>query len=191
MAETVEKIIADYHEKGALDEGELDVGVIELSKRHSCAVVEQALEEYVEAKGSRMDNPSAYLTHIITRIAQEGTTLCPKMETNSNVPSSEKVEISSKKRKEPPSSRPIKTTSTSSKSDTAPSSRNNKSSDFFKSGEIQMPFSKTDRLAKQNKAEFSNSSSSSDINMPFSNSKEIDLTHVFPSMTRGKRGRGK
>jgi len=190
MAETVDKIIADYREKGALDEGELDTGVIELSKRHSCAVVEQALEEYVEAKGNRMDNPSAYLTHIITRIAQEGTTVYTKIETNTNVQSSKKVDTSLKKRKDPPSSRPIKATPSSKKSDTTPSSRNNESSDFFKSREIEMPFSKTDRSAKRNKANFSNSSSS-DINMPFSNDKEIDLTHVFPSMTRGKRGRGK
>jgi len=72
MSETVDKILADYRQKGALEEGELDNGVIELCKRHSCAVVELALDEYIEARGKKMDNPSAYLTHIISRISQEG-----------------------------------------------------------------------------------------------------------------------
>jgi hypothetical protein len=67
----------DEDGKGGRPRRELDEGVISLLKRHSCATVEKALGEYVEEKqrdgtrGKTMDNPSAYLTHIVGRIAAE------------------------------------------------------------------------------------------------------------------------
>lgn len=69
MSSTVDKILAEYREKGELEADELDEGVISLCKRHSAATIESSLAEYVEARGNQMDNPSAYLTHIIGRIA--------------------------------------------------------------------------------------------------------------------------
>mmetsp|Transcript_24868 Transcript_24868/g.37074 ORF Transcript_24868/g.37074 Transcript_24868/m.37074 type:complete len:471 (-) Transcript_24868:685-2097(-) len=72
LSETVNKILEDYKAQGDLNESELDDGVIALCKRHSPHVVSAALSEYVEARGGHMENPSAYLTHIIGRIAVEG-----------------------------------------------------------------------------------------------------------------------
>ena len=72
MSETVGRIVEDHKSKGELDEDELDEGVIALMKRHSANTVEIALAEYIEERGKDMDNPSAYLTSIITRVAIEG-----------------------------------------------------------------------------------------------------------------------
>jgi nucleolin len=72
MAETVDKMMSDYLTSGEMQEKELDDGVIALCKRHSAAVVEAALVEYMETDGRDKDNPSAYLTFIIGKIATEG-----------------------------------------------------------------------------------------------------------------------
>lgn len=72
MSETVDKMLADYKSSGDLDENELDEGVVALCKRHSATTVEAALREYVEARGRDMENPSAYLSFIIGRIATDG-----------------------------------------------------------------------------------------------------------------------
>jgi RNA recognition motif-containing protein len=78
MSKTVDTILEDYKKSGDLNEDELDDGVIALCKRHSAATVTNALSEYVEARGSQMQNPSAYLTHMIGRVAVEGPTEEPK-----------------------------------------------------------------------------------------------------------------
>ena len=72
MSETVDRIIDDHKQKGELDDDELDEGVIALMKRHSANTVEIALAEYIEERGKDMENPSAYLTSIIGRVAIEG-----------------------------------------------------------------------------------------------------------------------
>lgn len=72
MNETVDRIIGDHKSQGDLEDGELDDGVISLMKRHSAATVEISLAEYIEERGKDMDNPSAYLTSIIGRVAIEG-----------------------------------------------------------------------------------------------------------------------
>ena len=72
MSETVDRIIEDHKQKGELDDDELDEGVIALMKRHSANTVEIALAEYIEERGKDMENPSAYLTSIIGRVAIEG-----------------------------------------------------------------------------------------------------------------------
>mmetsp|Transcript_31700 Transcript_31700/g.48603 ORF Transcript_31700/g.48603 Transcript_31700/m.48603 type:complete len:449 (-) Transcript_31700:35-1381(-) len=72
MSETVDKMLDDYKANGDLEENELDDGVIALCKRHSATVIEQALTEYIEARDRDLENPSAYLTFIIGRVATEG-----------------------------------------------------------------------------------------------------------------------
>lgn len=86
ISQTVDQILSDHIQNGDIVEGELDEGVIALCKRHSAQVVEHALKEYAEEKRVRkerkeelgekeeeeMRNPSAFLTHMIGRIAEEG-----------------------------------------------------------------------------------------------------------------------
>ena len=86
ISQTVDQILSDHMKNGDIVEGELDEGVIALCKRHSAQVVEHALKEYAEEKRVRkerkeelgekeeeeMRNPSAFLTHMLGRIAEEG-----------------------------------------------------------------------------------------------------------------------
>jgi hypothetical protein len=86
ISQTVDQILSDHMKNGDIMEGELDEGVIALCKRHSAQVVEHALKEYAEEKKVRkerkeelgekeeeeMRNPSAFLTHMLGRIAVEG-----------------------------------------------------------------------------------------------------------------------
>jgi hypothetical protein len=86
ISQTVDQILSDHIQNGDIVDGELDEGVIALCKRHSAQVVEHALKEYAEEKRVRkerkeelgekeeeeMRNPSAFLTHMIGRIAEEG-----------------------------------------------------------------------------------------------------------------------
>lgn len=86
ISQTVDQILSDHMKNGDIMEGELDDGVIALCKRHSAQVVEHALKEYAEEKKVRrerkeelgekeeeeMRNPSAFLTHMLGRIAEEG-----------------------------------------------------------------------------------------------------------------------
>jgi len=70
---TVDKILQDYRKNGHLSENELDEGVVALCKRRSAAIVESALGQYVEERGTKdMQNPSAYLNRIICRVTDEG-----------------------------------------------------------------------------------------------------------------------
>ena len=73
MEDTVDAVLEDYHKRGEIrEQGELDAGVILLCKRHSAAVVQASLERYVESNGRDMDNPSAYLTFLLGKLAEEG-----------------------------------------------------------------------------------------------------------------------
>jgi len=73
MDETVNTMLEEYYKRGEIQkEGELDDGVISLCKRHSAAVVQASLERYVESNGRDMDNPSAYLTFLVGKLAEEG-----------------------------------------------------------------------------------------------------------------------
>mmetsp|Transcript_22165 Transcript_22165/g.28472 ORF Transcript_22165/g.28472 Transcript_22165/m.28472 type:complete len:449 (+) Transcript_22165:800-2146(+) len=77
--ETVDNIFKEYLSNGSLQENELDDSVVGLCKRHSMANVEQALTEYIQCRGNSLENPSAYLTKILSRIAVEGnSTFEPK-----------------------------------------------------------------------------------------------------------------
>lgn len=68
----VDTMFQEHYDNGSIQKGELDDGVVELCKRHSAAVVQAAMEEYVEKQGRDMDNPSAYLTFLLSKMAQEG-----------------------------------------------------------------------------------------------------------------------
>lgn len=72
FAEVVESILSEYKKTGELREDELDEGVITVCKRHAGPVVRAAVNEYIEKGGSLMNNPSAYLTFLVTKFAKEG-----------------------------------------------------------------------------------------------------------------------
>ena len=82
----MDQIIQTFVKSGDIEPEELDEGVIGLCKRHSATVVEAALKEYAQEKKERkmkketlgekeeeeLRNPSAFLTHMLGRIAEEG-----------------------------------------------------------------------------------------------------------------------
>lgn len=68
----VDKMLQEFYQQGTIQPEELDEGVIALFKRHSANVVQAALERYVESNGKQMDNPSAYLTFLVGKMAEEG-----------------------------------------------------------------------------------------------------------------------
>lgn len=72
LADAVDNMIQEYITSGELRQGELDDGVILLCKRHSPATVEATLIKYLESNGRDMDNPSAYFSFMIGKIAAEG-----------------------------------------------------------------------------------------------------------------------
>lgn len=72
FAQVVDNILSEYKKNGELREDELDEGVIALCKRHAGPVVRAAVAKYIEGSGRDMDNPSAYLTYLITKFAKEG-----------------------------------------------------------------------------------------------------------------------
>lgn len=72
MASVVKEIIGGYQQNGEIKEGELDDGAVSLCARHSATVVRAALERYVESNGRDMDNPSAYLSFLLGKLAKEG-----------------------------------------------------------------------------------------------------------------------
>ena len=72
FAEVVESILAEYKKTGELREDELDEGVVTVCKRHAGPVVQAAVAEYIEKGGRDMNNPSAYLTFLVTKFAKEG-----------------------------------------------------------------------------------------------------------------------
>ena len=72
FAKVVDNILSEYKATGELREDELDEGVIAMCRRHSGPVVRAAVAEYIEKGGRDMDNPSAYLTFLISKFAKEG-----------------------------------------------------------------------------------------------------------------------
>ena len=73
ISSIVDKIIKDYIDRGELQEGELDDGVILLCKRRSAAIVEAALGEYIEQRKDKdLENPSSFFTRIICDVSEEG-----------------------------------------------------------------------------------------------------------------------
>ena len=68
----VEKILQEFYNDGTIQPDELDDGVKALFHRHSANVVQAALERYVETNGKQKDNPCAYLTCLVGKMASEG-----------------------------------------------------------------------------------------------------------------------
>jgi RNA recognition motif-containing protein len=50
----------------------VDAGVVQLCERHAASVVEAALERFESTNGPDKDNPSAYLTFLLTKLSEEG-----------------------------------------------------------------------------------------------------------------------
>ena len=160
MSETVDRIIEDHKQKGELDDDELDEGVIALMKRHSANTVEIALAEYIEERGKDMENPSAYLTSIIGRVAIEGAD-------GANKPTKKK-EMFGKKGRSP----------RRSGDSGGGSQRNGK----------QMPGGGMGRLSKT--SNFSKAGVDMSMSEPGGgDGGDVDMGSIFPSMSRG-RGRG-
>jgi RNA recognition motif-containing protein len=80
LSTVIDKMLQDLQTEGSLVEGELDKGVIILCKHHSANIVQAALETYVETNGRTKDNPSAYLTHLVSKFASEGVFEKPSKE---------------------------------------------------------------------------------------------------------------
>lgn len=72
FGEIVDAILQEYKGTGELREDELDSGVVALCKRHAGPVVRAAVAEYMEKGGRDMDNPSAYLSFLLTKFSTEG-----------------------------------------------------------------------------------------------------------------------
>jgi hypothetical protein len=69
--EVVDNILNEYKKTGELREDELDAGVVALCKRHAGPIVRAAVSKHIEGSGRDMDNPSAYLSFLITKFAVE------------------------------------------------------------------------------------------------------------------------
>jgi RNA recognition motif-containing protein len=50
----------------------VDAGVVQLCERHAASVVQAALERFESTNGPDKDNPSAYLTFLLTKLSEEG-----------------------------------------------------------------------------------------------------------------------
>ena len=72
MSGVVDKMLQEFHQAGTIQPDELDEGVIALFKRHSANIVQAALERYVESNGKEKENPSAYITCLVGKMAEEG-----------------------------------------------------------------------------------------------------------------------
>mmetsp|Transcript_23644 Transcript_23644/g.41538 ORF Transcript_23644/g.41538 Transcript_23644/m.41538 type:complete len:386 (-) Transcript_23644:1307-2464(-) len=160
FAQVVDNILKEYRTTGELRDDELDDGVITLCKRHSGPVVRAAVAEYIEKGGRDVDNPSAYLTFLVTKFAKEGI---HDVEATAKTKSAKSKP--SKKRKDDPSGQDTNTRETKrSKSWTD-------SSDFAKAG-VNMPLSVKE------------GANNGDVRAT-----SKDLATIFPSSQRGK-GRG-
>lgn len=66
MKETVQAIVSEY------DTSSLDDGVLALCERHNATIVHAAMERFTETDGPNKENPSAYLTALLQKLATEG-----------------------------------------------------------------------------------------------------------------------
>jgi RNA recognition motif-containing protein len=163
---TVKAMLQEYYDRGEIQRiGELDEGVIQLCKRHSTTVVQAALERYVESNGRDMDNPSAYLSFLLTKLAEEGIF--------NNRDSSEKV---------------------GSKTSTKDNRANTKQSSSMPKTKTRITDQKQSADRKKRKLD-SNALNDSEFakqgaDMTVSQCKS-ELAKIFPSLSRGRgRGRG-
>ena len=177
---TVNAMLEEYYTRGEIQrQGELDDGVIQLCKRHSTTVVQAALERYVESNGREMDNSSAYLSFLLTKLAEEGI-YNNRQDKNANDKSTKgntgqplKRALSPSGKSHTPDAKRTKTSS--SRHDSNYSNKNEAwkgSSEFAKQG-IDM------------------SASTGSGGPPSDREKAERLRKVFPTLGRGRgRGRG-
>jgi hypothetical protein len=78
MKETVQSILKEY------DTSSLDEGVLALCERHNATVVHAGMERFVETNGPDKENPSAYLTALLHKLATEGIYDRTKPKNNDN-----------------------------------------------------------------------------------------------------------
>jgi RNA recognition motif-containing protein len=166
MDATVNAMLEEYYQRGEIQrQGEIDEGVILLCKRHSATVVQAALERYVESNGRDMDNPSAYLTFLLGKLAEEG------------IYNNRDKEVAAKDRTK--SAKPVVGKGSRSSPRLAKTKR---------AGESKEP-NKRPRLARDSatKTEFTKRG----VDMSISDRSGRDLRDIFPSLNRGRgRGRG-
>lgn len=166
MKEAVQSMLKEYQDRGEIKkEGELDEGVFLLCTRHSASVVQAALERYVESNGSSMDNPSAYLTFLLGKLASEGIYR-------------DREEESSKKNDKGTSSKRQRTVDNNEKSKVSAPKRDRNADNETNT--------KTNKRLKE-----SSTFAQAGVEMGSFQSSERDLLKIFPSMNRGRgRGRG-
>lgn len=140
-----------------------DEGVILLCKHHAGPVVHAAVAEYIEKGGRDMNNPSAYLTFLVTKFAKEGI---------------HDVEDTgrSKKKSNPTRKRQYSSTRSIEDKDSKRTKQWKSTDEFAKAGvDMSISHETTDSMKpKDNKSE---------------NKSSKDLSTIFPSSQRG-RGRG-
>lgn len=156
LGDVVDKLIAGHKASGEIKENELDEGVVGLCKRHSAATVESTLIRYLETGGRDMDNPSAYFSCLIGKIATEGVmddNKWNKTKGGDRKGGNKKHHgggSTDRKRKAPPSQ--------TSTENGAVGNKLHKSSEFSKTG----------------------------VDMSISEGKGADFKKIFPSMNRGR-----
>ncbi len=163
MSELVDKLLREYRTKGELVENELDDGVIKLLKRHSGQVAHAALEQYVESKGRDMDNPSAYLSFLVGKVAEE------MLEEQQKQLLKKKKNDAYGKDKDKNRKRKLEHLAKDSKP---------KGDDNNKATTRSSKLAKSSELARAG------------VDMSISEGSNLPLSTIFPSMSRG-RGRGR
>jgi RNA recognition motif-containing protein len=101
MENQVKQMLQEYIDRKELMEGELDETAILVCTRHSPVIVQAALNLYVEKGGRDMDNPSAFFTFLITKVAEEGV---PEVKAPDNRREHFRSRSNNKRQREEPSS---------------------------------------------------------------------------------------
>jgi len=114
LSKVVDSILAEYIKTGELKDGELDEGAVALCKRYTASLVDTAIKQYIEKNGRTMDNPSAFFTFLLTKLAADKVEQQGSSRANSSSSGRDK-ERQPKRSTQPPPKR-AKTSSVSSKS---------------------------------------------------------------------------
>jgi RNA recognition motif-containing protein len=174
---TVNAMLEEYYARGEIQrQGELDDGVIQLCKRHSTTVVQASLERYVESNGRDMDNSSAYLSFLLTKLAEEGIynnrrdeTKDPSTKAKGNSSQPLKRKFTPTEKHHPPDAKRTKKSPSRTTNNKNSNNETWKDSEFAKQG-IDMSLS-GQSTGGDHKAEI--------------------LKKIFPTLSRGRgRGRG-
>ena len=99
MTTVVANMLDEYKKSGEIREGELDEASIALCSRHSAGVVQASLEKYIESNGRDMDNPSAYFSFLLGKLATEGVFGEDKKNSNTERPRKRQAQAKGKSNK--------------------------------------------------------------------------------------------